>query len=117
MSELLNVEYALSLLDGQVDLLKDLLENFINDKLLDRFHLLELEEAQDKIPAAKYVHYFKGAARQLGATKLASSGQNLEDALRNNQTEHLKELTDAFTRDYADTYKAMEDCITDLGSS
>jgi len=111
MSELLDLDFALSLLDGQKDLLNDLLTNFLNDKQLDKFHLTELEEAEVKIPAAQYVHYFKGAARQLGATKLAASGQNLENALRKGETEDLKRLTDTFAQDYADTYKAIEDFL------
>ncbi len=108
MSELLDIDFALKLLDNQKDLLNDLLNDFINDKLLNPSYLLDLEKISDKTQAAKYVHYFKGAARQLGANKLAESGQNLETALRNSIDCDLKKLTDIFTQDYADTYKAIE---------
>ena len=54
-----------------------------------------------------YVHYFKGAARQLSAETLAQTGQELEDILRNKKTGSLEELNKKFYLDYQNAYKAF----------
>ena len=50
--------------------------------------------------AAKYIHYFKGAAKQLGAEILGEAGQALEDVLRGKKEGDL----DILIKDFSDVY-------------
>ena len=80
--ETLDLSLALEMLDGEKDLLMELLKAFVSGARLDGAELERLEALPDRTEAAKYVHFYKGAARQLAAQKLAASGQALEDVLR-----------------------------------
>ncbi len=82
----------MEMVDNDISLYKILLESYISDKVLEQTKLEELESLEDTTEAAKYVHYFKGAARQLGAEFLAQAGQNLEDVLRNQTEGNVTEL-------------------------
>ncbi len=102
-----NVEAALEFTGGESDLLNELLVSFVDDK---KFTLsqLEDEEKKDKAEAAKFVHYYKGAGRQIAAEKLAFYGQQLEDYLRGKSEGNgkcLEELNQDFFREY---YLAVE---------
>lgn len=111
MSEILNLNDALDMLGGETDLLKELLETFVNDKIFDEDKLIELESREDTTEAAKYVHYFKGAGRQIGAEKAGESGQALEDVLRGKTTGNIKDLTHSFTEDYKQTLCAVKKAL------
>ena len=80
--ETLDLSAALDLLGGEKELLVELLKAFVSGDRLDGAKLERLEALPDKGEAAKYVHFYKGAARQLAAQKLSASGQALEDVLR-----------------------------------
>ncbi|MBP5442481.1 MAG: Hpt domain-containing protein [Treponema sp.] len=104
MAELLNVESALEMVGDDRDLLKELLEGYLNDRIFDSSKLEGLTNVKDEngncTEAAKYVHYFKGAAKQLGAEILGEAGQALEDVLRGKKQGDLAELIKAFTDEY-----------------
>lgn len=102
-----NIDKALSLLGGEQDLLKELLESFVRDKIFEPKKLEQLETLDDKSEAVAYVHYFKGAARQLSAETLAQTGQELEDILRNKKTGSLEEINKKSYLDYQNAYKAF----------
>ena len=54
------------------------------------------------------MHFYKGAARQLAAQKLAASGQALEDVLRGKKTGDIAALNKAFLSDYEEAVEAVE---------
>lgn len=108
MMQILNTAAAKEMVDNDMSLYRILLESYINDKVLDEKKLSELENAEDTTEAAKYVHYFKGAARQLGAEVLAEAGQNLEDVLRGRAQGSIEQLNKAFIESYRTAVDAMK---------
>lgn len=111
MSEILNIRSALEMLGGEKELLAELLQTFVNDKHLEKDRLLELEAKPDTTEAASYVHYFKGAGRQIGAEKLGESGQALEDVMRGKTSGDVQILNSLFIKDYEDTVKAAKEAL------
>ena len=97
--EILDVNEALELVAGEKELLNELLASYVNDR---HFSLDELDRLKAENPenAAGYVHYFKGAARQLCAKKTAFSGQILEDILRKKSTGDYETAKKTFKADY-----------------
>ena len=112
--EVLDLTAALDLLGGEKELLIELLKAFVSGEHLDRGRLESLEALTDKEEAAKYVHFYKGAARQLAAQKLAASGQALEDVLRGKKSGDLDSLNKAFLSDYEEAMEAIEGSLTVL---
>ncbi len=90
---------ALEMLGGEEDLLIELLNSFLNDKKFDLENLKKLEKTNPQ-EAAGYVHYFKGAARQLCMKRLALTGQTLEDILRCKADGDINELNALFFLEY-----------------
>ena len=109
--ELINLKEALKLLDGDVGLLKELLNSFLNDKIFDLNYLIELESNGKLDEAASYIHYFKGAGRQLACTNLATTGQMLEDVLRGKKEGDLSDLNIKFSTSYTLTYNKIQDIV------
>lgn len=111
MAEVLNLKSALEMIGEEKDLLRELLVSFATDKVYDEKQLRALEQQSDTTEAAKYVHLFKGAGRQLGAERLGESGQALEDVLRGKTIGNIATLTSTFTSDYQLTLAAVKDAI------
>ena len=105
---------ALDLLGGEKGLLIELLKAFVSGERLDGARLEQLEALPDRGEAAKYVHFYKGAARQLAAQKLAASGQALEDVLRGKKEGDIGRLNRAFLEDYDEAFAAIEGCLAVL---
>ncbi|MBR6144406.1 MAG: Hpt domain-containing protein, partial [Treponema sp.] len=99
MAQLLNLASALEMLGGEKNLLKELLTDFACGKQFKKEELVRLEQMEDKTEAAKYVHYFKGAARQIGAEQFSATAQKLEDTLRGRESGNLETLNEAFEQD------------------
>ncbi len=112
--ETLDLSLALEMLDGEKDLLMELLRAFVSGARLDGAELERLEALPDRTEAAKYVHFYKGAARQLAAQKLAASGQALEDVLRGKKSGDLVGLNKAFLADYEEAFEAIEGSLAVL---
>lgn len=108
MNQILNTQAAREMVDNDLSLYRILLESYINDKILDEEKLVSLEKMDDTTEAAKYVHYFKGAARQLGAEVLAQEGQQLEDVLRGKSTGDVAVLNKNFSEAYRGAVEAMK---------
>ena len=104
--QVLDITQALELVDGEQDLLCSLLESFVHTKHFDRSHLENLVAQNKYNEAASYVHYFKGAARQLFAQECAQAGQALEDVFRKKTEGDISSLTDAFSLAYEKALKA-----------
>ena len=104
MAELLNVDSALEMVGGDKDLLKELLDGYLNDRIFKSEELERLMQIKDEngncTEAAKYIHYFKGEAKQLGAEILGEAGQALEDVLRGKKEGDL----DILIKDFSDVY-------------
>lgn len=111
MAEILNLKHALELVGEDKELLKELMESFVNDKIPEESKLIELENQADTTEAAKYVHYFKGAGRQLGAEILAQAGQALEDVLRKRSEGDLITLNKSFLEEYARARSAIQEAL------
>ena len=62
----------------------------------------------------EYVHFYKGAARQLAAQKLSASGQALEDVLRGRKAGDIAALSKAFLADYDEAFEAIEGSLAVL---
>lgn len=114
MNQLLNTQAAKEMVDGDISLYRILLESYLNDKKLEEQKLIELESKEDTTEAAKYVHYFKGAARQLGAEILAQAGQELEDVLRKKTQGDIDALNSMFFKTYRETVEAMHQELDSL---
>ena len=112
--ETLDLSAALDLLGGEKELLIDLLKAFVSGERLDGARLEQLEALPDRTEAAKYVHFYKGAARQLAAQKLAASGQALEDVLRGRKIGDIAALNRAFLADYEEAFEAIEGSLAIL---
>ena len=110
MLEVLNIQQALSFLGGEKELLSELLNAFVNTNPFEEEKLLLLEK-ENKIEAAKYVHYYKGAARQIGAERLAKTGQALEDELRGRTNTDLEILTQSFLSTYREAQEAVKEAL------
>ena len=109
--EVLNIRSALSMMDGDKELLKTLLESYTGTEILDEKKLLALESEEDTTEAGKYVHKFKGAGKQLGAEILGESAQNLEDVLKKRKVGDIKKLTENFIKDYKEAISAMKEAL------
>ncbi len=114
MEQCLNLDSALEMLGGEKDLLKELMTAFINDEQLDENKLKSLENETDTIPAAVYVHYFKGAARQLGGEKFAAAGQMLEDVLRHKAEGDIPSLHKAVVENYTELLAALKTSLAEF---
>ena len=110
MLEVLNLEQALGFLGGEKDLLAELLKAFVNSRPFAEETLIQLEK-ENKLEAAKYIHYYKGAARQIGAERLAQTGQALEDELRGRTETDLDLLTQSFLTTYSEALAAVKDAL------
>lgn len=111
--EVLNLSYALELVDGETELLKDLLQSFLDEKNLDEEKLNKLINENHE-EAAFYVHYIKGASRQIAAERLAEAGQNLEDVLRKKKNGNLDELKENFTDEYKRARSEIEIALSKM---
>lgn len=111
--EVLNLSYALELVDGETELLKDLLQSFLDEKNLDEEKLNKLINENHE-EAAFYVHYIKGASRQIAAERLAEAGQNLEDVLRKKKNGNLNELKKVFTDEYKKARSEIEIAVSKI---
>ena len=111
---ILNTLAAKEMVDNDLELYRILLESYINDKILDEKKLLDLENSADKTEAGKYVHYFKGAARQLGGEELGEKAQRLEDVLKGKATGNIEELNKEFIEIYKITVEAMKNELKNL---
>lgn len=110
--EILNLKYALELVGDEEELLNDLLQSFLDEKKLDEEKLEKLIKENHE-EAAFYVHYIKGASRQVAAERLAEAGQNLEDVLRKRKDGNLEELKKNFTCEYKIAREAIENAVAE----
>jgi len=112
--ETLNLASALEMVGNEKDLLIELMQEFVKAQPLAEEKLIMLEKAADKTEAAKYVHFYKGAARQLGAEVLAASGQALEDVLRGKKEGNIDSLNKCFISDYKAAFDAINAALSIL---
>ncbi len=98
---ILNLNAALELLDNDKDLLKILMESFMNEMPFDEATLDKLIADKDDAKAANYVHAVKGAGRQLCAERLSAAGQALEDVLRHKTQGDPLPLAQKMKEEYA----------------
>lgn len=111
--ELLNLKSALEMVGNEKELLIELLASFVNDTPFST-EKLSLIKTNSREEAAKYVHYYKGAARQIGAELLAAAGQALEDVLRGKKTGDIEQLTKNFKDCYESTQEVVNDSLSIL---
>ena len=114
MTELLNIKSALEMVGEERELLKQLLEAYLQDKPFDPDVLNAYVEAGNLLEAAKYVHYYKGAGRQIGAEQLGDAGQALETALRGNSDGDIAQLSREFSSLYRHTIIAIKATLSDF---
>ncbi len=108
MGQILNTDFALEMVGGEKELLNELIKSFLEEKPFSREMLFSLVQENDTTEAAKYVHYFKGAAKQLGAELLGEEGQALENVLRKKTDGDIRTLTQNFIDAYDKTIPAMK---------
>lgn len=108
--KMIDYDLALEILDGEKELLDELLQAYIDEENLDEKKLCDLE-SKDLLEAAKYVHFYKGGARQLAAKDLAQKGQNLEDVLRGKSQGNLHELNIEFIDSYTKTIEEIKSIL------
>lgn len=104
-----NREEALELLGGDQELLKILIDSFLNENKFEEAELQRLIQKDDLSQAASYVHATKGAARQLCLENLKETGQALEDRLRGKSDGDLELLCHQMLKDYQEAIKVLSD--------
>ncbi len=107
--QVLNLQSALELLDNDRDLLKILMESFINDMPFDTEKLDKMISSKNYDEAAKYVHAVKGAGRQLCAERLALAGQELEDVLRHKKEGDTTALASKMKDEYTSALNEIKE--------
>lgn len=112
MSAVFDRKAALKLVDNDEELLNILLETFLETEFSPE-HLEELISSGKKSEAASYTHRVKGAGRQLAMQALASSGQELEDVLREKKSGDIKALTQVFYSDYLNALETIKKELSD----
>ena len=108
METVFDYDEALKMVDGEKELLQVLIDSFISEKVFTLDELNRFISSSSNEDAAAYVHYFKGAARQLSCKKMALDGQNLEDVLRGKKEGDIKELSEKFYESYTETVKTLK---------
>ena len=98
---------ALELVDNDEDLLSILVDSFLNENKFEKPVLENLIASGKMAEAASYVHATKGAARQLCMEKLKSSGQALEDVLREKTSGDIPSLISQMFTDYEEAISAV----------
>ncbi|MBB5218100.1 MULTISPECIES: Hpt domain-containing protein [Treponema] len=111
--EILDIEAALEFTGGEPEFFIELAEAFINDIPPEAEKLQQLE-AEDLSKAASYVHYYKGAARQLAAQKLSHTGQKLEDVLRKKTEGDISKLNSEFLECHKEAVEALKKAVEAL---
>lgn len=111
--EILDIDSALEYAGGEKEFFIELASSFIEDTPAQLEKLKALEK-EDFLKAASYVHYYKGAARQLAAKKLSSTGQKLEDILRKKTDGNIEECNLAFIECHKETIKALKEAVKKL---
>ena len=106
--EVLNINSAMEMVDNDRELYKMLLDAYLDDTPMDEQTLRQLETGGDPVEAAKYVHRYKGSAKQLGAEKLGQAAQNLEDVLRGKCSGDVESLTVNLMDEYKTALDAMK---------
>lgn len=105
--KLLNTDFGLSMLDGDTSLYKILIDSFLIESPFDEKKLDSLISDGKNEEAGSYVHRCKGAAGQIGAERLQSSGQIFEDVLKGRKTGNIQSLREQFLSVYRETEKAL----------
>lgn len=108
--EIFNKEKALEMVDNDEDLLKILLDAFLETEF-DINTLVKLINEKKYDEAASYTHRVKGAGRQIAALRIAKSGQALEDVLRRKTSGNIKELVTQFNEDYKVTFNELKKLV------
>lgn len=104
-------EAALSLVDGDEELLSILIDSFLEENKFEKEHLSSLVKNGKLQEAASYVHATKGAARQLCMERLKNSGQMLEDVLRGKAAGDVEALSDAMFKDYEEAVGIFSEAL------
>lgn len=102
-NEYLDVTEGLELTAGDKELYIELLDSYLTENKFDRAELNVLIESGKKAEAANYVHRIKGASRQIGAQKVSSILQEIEDILREKKSGDHETLIDDFVKAYKNT--------------
>ncbi len=106
--KLVNVEEAMARVDNDKELYNDLLTMFFEDP---QFKPEDLEKliAENKIQEAeKLVHLLKGIAGTLGAEKLFSACQSLDDILKGKTQGDIPAGKDAVNALFAETTEELK---------
>ena len=111
--EILDIKAALEYTGDEPEFFIELAQAFINDTPPSDKKLQQLE-AEDFSKAASYVHYYKGAARQLAALKLSHTGQQLEDVLRKKTEVDISKLNSEFLQCHKETVEALKKAVEAL---
>lgn len=115
--EIINKEEGLLFVDNDLELYKILIESFLYDNSfqLDTMESLveqaNPEDFKSMETAAKYVHYMKGAAKQLCAKALSTEAEKLEQILRGKETGDVLAIKDKVKELYIETVKQLENIL------
>ncbi len=110
MAEILHIESALELQNGEEEVLTELLKKFLSEKPFSKAEL-NLLESKNLQEAADYIHYYKNFARQLGAEKLVDVGKLLENAILGRIPMDVMSLNDEFEKVYFSTVETIRETL------
>jgi two-component system sensor histidine kinase/response regulator len=95
----IDIKTGLDRIGGNQDLYMTLLNHFIKDHGNDNQIIMEAVEVDDITLAQRTAHTLKGVSGSIGALALYDSSQQVETALKRNQTHNLKPLMERLARD------------------
>ncbi len=87
-----NVDEALSRLDGDHEIYNELITAFLQDSGSDLNNLREAVSAMNPEKTAYYAHKIKGAALTLGAERLSHRAEILEQAARKSEERNYETI-------------------------
>lgn len=94
-------------IDGDVDLLKEVIEIFLKDTPVLLADLYSAIKSGDTNAVERAAHTLKGAAANISAIKMQSLSQQIQLALRENDATGLE----SFVGDFEDNYEKLDQVL------
>lgn len=100
-------------MDGDMDLLKEVIEIFLEDapSLVGALRLAILGGDKDAMERA--AHTLKGAAANISAKELQRLSGNMQEMIKKGEAAHIEKLLGKMETHYEELAKALRSCLTE----
>ncbi len=109
--QIIDIEYALDLSDGDEEILLTILESMAENFPLDLKECREAIKKNDIEFIWRKTHSMKSTTKSLGAVKIVEAAYEIEKAGKNNDMEKAKELFPAFENMILELQDEIKICI------